>query len=299
MLRRIFPGQSAAATRLRGHDWSWLAPPASWPVNVRTAISLCLTSVQPMVVCWRDVPFANDAWGQELDPQLGMPAELEGVVTPLFADRVWIEAAPARLRDGVLASPLFDDAGELAGIVIVRDVAARLAHRLREPLGPVLMTIDVLKRRAPSPEVDVLDEQVRRLAGVVSEVAPPRAAARTAPGRSRRILIVEDDDATARALATALEDLGHTVALAHDGPVALVVARELQPELVLLDIGLPVLNGWDLAARLREVAQPRMIAVTGFDGAEAVQRSGEAGIRAHLVKPVDLDQLVRAMDDAD
>lgn len=128
------------------------------------------------------------------------------------------------------------------------------------------------------------------------------AAATTtvAPASRRRLLLVEDNDDSARALKSALEQLGYVVALAHDGPVALNVARSFEPDVVLMDIGLPVMDGWELAKRLREVRGPAhdtpVVAVTAFDRDVDKQRSSEAGFVEHLVKPIDLAKLQQVVE---
>jgi CheY-like chemotaxis protein len=115
----------------------------------------------------------------------------------------------------------------------------------------------------------------------------------------KRILVVEDNDDTARSLKTALELIGYEVAIAHDGPVALTVARAFQPDAALLDIGLPVMDGYELARRLRALATERtlpVVAVTAYGAESYRQKSAEAGFSEHLVKPADLAQLERVLD---
>jgi signal transduction histidine kinase/ActR/RegA family two-component response regulator len=130
------------------------------------------------------------------------------------------------------------------------------------------------------------------MAQAVAPIAQPSSAA----GRTR-LLIVEDNDDTARALRAALEQLGYAVALAHDGPVALNVARAFEPDIVLLDIGLPVMDGWELARRLRERSRElHFIAVTARDGEGDVQRSVDSGFIDHLVKPIDLGRLQQLVE---
>jgi CheY-like chemotaxis protein len=113
-----------------------------------------------------------------------------------------------------------------------------------------------------------------------------------APGR--RILLVDDNEDAVDLLSEFLESLGHVTRIAYDGPSGLRLAEEFQPDLALLDIGLPVMDGYELARRLRvmpRVSQVQLIAVTGY-GQEADRiRSREAGFDAHLVKPVQLAQL--------
>jgi DNA-binding response OmpR family regulator len=110
--------------------------------------------------------------------------------------------------------------------------------------------------------------------------------------RPTRILIVEDNDDTAHVLRWGLEQLGYEVEIAHNGPLALALARSFSPDVALLDIGLPVMDGWVLAKRLRaQCAGLHVVAVTAY-GAEADRlKSSEAGFSEHLVKPVDIDSI--------
>jgi signal transduction histidine kinase len=116
----------------------------------------------------------------------------------------------------------------------------------------------------------------------------------------KRVLLVEDNHDTAVALQKALESLGYLVAIAHNGPVALTVARSFQPDVALLDIGLPVMDGWELARRLRDLKvatrQLHFIAVTARDQDSDKQRSADAGFADHLVKPIDLVKLERVVE---
>jgi signal transduction histidine kinase/ActR/RegA family two-component response regulator len=122
----------------------------------------------------------------------------------------------------------------------------------------------------------------------------------TAPASRRKLLLVEDNDDTARSLKNALEQLGYVVALAHNGPVALNVARTFDPDVVLMDIGLPVMDGWELAKRLRELRgathNAPVVAVTAYDRDVDRQRSTEAGFAEHLVKPIDLGKLQEVVE---
>jgi len=83
---------------------------------------------------------------------------------------------------------------------------------------------------------------------------------------------------------------GHDVSIAHDGPSALEIARQFQPHVVLLDIGLPSMNGWQVGAALLELPATRtafLLAISGFGTRDDVAHSLEAGLHGHLVKPVD------------
>jgi CheY-like chemotaxis protein len=133
-----------------------------------------------------------------------------------------------------------------------------------------------------------------------SEVAkPPKVTIAGFPNR-RRVLVVDDNEDAAEMLAGALVQLGYDVAVAHDGPSALERSRQFDPDVALLDIGLPVIDGYEVAEQLRLQAEGGrniwLIAVTGY-GQEADRvRSDRAGFERHLVKPIDLQQLAVVLD---
>ena len=107
---------------------------------------------------------------------------------------------------------------------------------------------------------------------------------------SRRVLVVDDNGAAAESLRTLLEGRGHTVATANDGVTALKVADKFGPEVVVLDIGLPNLDGYEVARRIRAMpggADKLLLAVTGWGQDEDKQLAREAGFDRHLTKPVD------------
>jgi signal transduction histidine kinase/ActR/RegA family two-component response regulator len=109
-----------------------------------------------------------------------------------------------------------------------------------------------------------------------------------------RVLVVDDNVDAAEMLAEALRIQGHQVGVAHDGPAALALVEEFQPDLALLDIGLPVMDGFDLAQRLKRrlsAHPPKFIAVTGYGQPSDRVRSQQAGFDEHLVKPIDLARL--------
>ncbi|HEX8202371.1 MAG TPA: response regulator, partial [Isosphaeraceae bacterium] len=98
----------------------------------------------------------------------------------------------------------------------------------------------------------------------------------------------------ARILAKLLQVFGHRVFLAHDGPSGLAAARAHQPDVVLLDIGLPGMDGYEVARRLRaspEFADTLLVALTGWGQEDDRRRSRAAGFDHHLVKPVDPENL--------
>jgi CheY-like chemotaxis protein len=116
-----------------------------------------------------------------------------------------------------------------------------------------------------------------------------------APEGSRRILVAEDNKTTAESAAKLLALLGHEVLVAHNGPQAIALALSWRPEFILLDIGLPAIDGYAVAAHLRheEVCQDTIIiAVTGYGQEDDRRRSHEAGIDHHLLKPVSSEVLL-------
>ncbi len=116
----------------------------------------------------------------------------------------------------------------------------------------------------------------------------------TAPLRSLRIMVVDDNVDAAESLAMMLELDGHSVIRAHDARAAIALARNERPNVMLLDIGLPDIDGYELARRLRalpEVDAARLIAVTGYGQAEDRRRAQDAGFDDYLVKPVEFESL--------
>ena len=100
-------------------------------------------------------------------------------------------------------------------------------------------------------------------------------------------------------LSEALTESGYLVRTAHDGPSALLAAAEFRPEIALLDIGLPVMDGYELCRRMRETYPTdslRLVALTGYGQASDKARSRDAGFDSHLVKPVDLQELQRVLE---
>jgi PAS domain S-box-containing protein len=115
--------------------------------------------------------------------------------------------------------------------------------------------------------------------------------------REQRVLIVDDNIDAAVSLQLLLGSLGHATAVAHNGEDALTLSRKFKPDVVLLDIGLPDIDGYEVARRLRSIKgneHLRIVAVTGWGG-DAKQKALEAGFDLHLVKPVDSMMLEQAL----
>jgi CheY-like chemotaxis protein len=117
--------------------------------------------------------------------------------------------------------------------------------------------------------------------------------------RRLSVLVVEDHPDVATSTVQILRLAGHDVRLAVDGVAALAIARDADPDVVLLDIGLPGMNGYELALRLAGLRdrKPYLIAVSGYSGEADRRRSAAAGIDLHLAKPADPERLLRILHD--
>ena len=112
--------------------------------------------------------------------------------------------------------------------------------------------------------------------------------------KSHRVLIVEDNLDTAESLTMLLASSGNDVRVAHDGPTAVAAALAYQPDVVLLDIGLPGCSGYEVAKQMREqpiLKNVMLVAMTGYGQESDLFRSHSAGFDHHLVKPVDFAQV--------
>jgi signal transduction histidine kinase/DNA-binding response OmpR family regulator len=219
--------------------------------------------------------------------------------------RVWLAAAREgeqavfRVRDNGVGIP----SDMLAGIFELFTQVDRSLDRSQGGLGIGLTLVKRLVElhggtvKAFSAGADQGSEFVVRLPALV--VPPPDPAFNTGGSTSiqapaRRVLVVDDHMDAAKSLAMLLRLHGHEVRLAHHGRTALEVAADFRPEVVFLDIGLPEMDGYEVARRLRQDMGLKDIAIaalTGYGQDEDRRRSLSAGIDVHLVKPVNLETL--------
>ncbi|HYE80308.1 MAG TPA: ATP-binding protein, partial [bacterium] len=146
----------------------------------------------------------------------------------------------------------------------------------------------------------VLEECPPTADGAVDGAVHDGQQRRTGP--SRRILVVDDNRDLAMSLAILLRIAGHEVRVAHDGPAAVAAAAEFEPAVILLDIGLPKMNGYETARAIRQEpwgSRVRLVAVTGWGQEEDRRKSAEAGFDHHLVKPVEPALLQSLLDSLD
>jgi PAS domain S-box-containing protein len=123
----------------------------------------------------------------------------------------------------------------------------------------------------------------------------PSAIPPTAPSNRRQVLLVDDNDDARTLLADVLVRFGHSVKAAADGPAALAMLEVFKPDVAILDIGLPGMDGYELATRIRNMAghkQLRLLALTGYGQPKDATHSKDAGFDVHLVKPINIDRLL-------
>jgi CheY-like chemotaxis protein len=209
-----------------------------------------------------------------------------------------------------------------------------VAHELRNRLAPLCAELAVIRRESRDAETvaercAVMDRQVKQLARLVDDLLDVRdrnhaellqeaggievtavaqlvsestqspeeqvaAAIGTRPPTSFRILLVDDNRELALSLARFIHVLGHDIRVAFDGPEAMQVADEYRPDVMLVDIGLPKVSGYEIAREIRSKpwgGKMTLVAMTGWGRGTDRQRSNEAGFDRHLTKPVEPDEL--------
>jgi len=225
--------------------------------------------------------------------------------------RVWVTAA----REGQsIVIRVRDDGGGITAELLpkVFDLFVQGAQSVARPEGGLGLGLALVKSfvglhggtvSAASEGPGRGSEFVVRLPGMStselpvawSETPPPQ------PSPGKRILVVDDNEDAGEMLAELLRTLGHEVQVAPDGPTALRSLRTFPAEIAILDLGLPVMDGFELARQVQvqqEGKRPRLIAVTGYGRDRDIAASRAAGFDVHLVKPVDIDALVKALEPA-
>jgi signal transduction histidine kinase/CheY-like chemotaxis protein len=276
-------------------------------VDLATVVARAVETAQPTI----------DAQGQELHvsmPEEPIPLEADLVrLAQVFcnllvnaakytnkAGRIWLMAersggeAVIRVRDsGIGIAPEL-----LPRIFDLFIQADRSLARTQGGLGLGLTLVRRLVQMhggsvtATSPGVGQGSEFMVRLPAL-AEGVPEESAGAEEPVRAaevrRRVLVVDDNVDAAESTAVLLRFSGHEIAVAHDGHAALQAVRDFRPEIVLLDIGLPGMSGYDVARALRALPECRgmvLAAVTGYGQEEDRRRSREAGFDYHLTKPL-------------
>jgi CheY-like chemotaxis protein len=203
------------------------------------------------------------------------------------AERPLVEEAGVR---GLQSTPLYAGDGALIGIV-----SSQYAEP-RPPREADLWFLDSLLEHAARFverlwREDDLQERERRSEALLERFMP--AARAPAAKANRRVLVVDDNEDAANMLGELLEDAGHEVRTAYSGMEALRAAHTFLPDVVLLDIGLPDMDGYDVARRLRasRAGGAKIAALTGWAQPHSADESEAAGIDVHLVKPASLQAI--------
>jgi PAS domain S-box-containing protein len=279
------------------------------PVDLAETVRRCLDALASSGQTGRHhVDVATDPVWTE-----GDPSRLEQIVMNLLSNA--IKYTPA---GGVIAIGLIGD-GRTARLRVTdtgMGIPAHLLERIFDLFFQGERTLDraegglgiglTLVRRlvelhggrimASSPGVGHGSTFVIELPQIPAPAAAPEAPAAAPPAEGRRILIVEDNADSREMLRVLLELAGHEVHEAEDGPGGLAALERVRPDVALIDLGLPGLDGYELARRARQAGTTaRLVALTGYGLPDDRQRSRQAGFDAHLVKPVDRDQLAMAI----
>jgi PAS domain S-box-containing protein len=282
------------------------------PIELTTVVHQAIETVRPLYVRMnQELTVALPTHTTHLDAD---PARLAQVVGNLlnnackFTDRgghVWLtveqegEQAVIRVRDNGIGIA----ADSLPGVFDMFAQVDTSLERSRDGLGIGLTLVRTLVEmhggtvEVHSDGLGCGSEFVVRLP-VLTEAPTPLSPARVSEPRptvGRRILIVDDNEDGADSLALLLRLAGHETHKARDGFEAIEAVPRLQPDVVLLDIGLPRLNGYEVCRRIRSEPWGKdvvLVAVTGWGGPDDRRRSSDAGFDAHMVKPVDHDVLM-------
>jgi PAS domain S-box-containing protein len=287
------------------------------PVEVAAVVAQAVETAQPML----------DARGQELVLSLppeplrleADPARLAQVVGNLLHNaakfserpgRVWLSAQ--REGDEIVLRVRDEGTGIRADLLPhIFDLFIQGDHSLERSRGGLGIGLTVVRRLVElhGGRITAHSEGPDKGSEFVLRLPASREPAGRGPGAegqgtaltavARRVLVVDDNVDAAESMAMLLRLAGHDVRVAYNGPEALAVAEGSHPEVVLLDIGLPGMSGYDVAQQWRQQPAFRdtvLIAVTGYGQEDDRRRSHEAGFDYHLTKPVDADGLRRVLE---
>ncbi len=289
------------------------------PVDLREMAERALEAVRPLVAAQKHE--VSVKFSQSPVPVLGDPVRLTQVVSNLLSNAAKYTDPGGRIQ--VILARTGSNGGAEALIEVVdngRGIDAATLVRLFEPATHA--------ERVSRGSIDGLGIGLLVVRGLVemhggrvaahsegighgsrftvhlplhtsSEIQSPAATppAQRAPGNGSgalKILVVDDNEDSAESMSMLLQCDGHDIDTAYSGETALRLARELRPDVVLLDIGMPGMLGYEVARRLRtlrESSSALLIAVTGYGRESDVAQARDAGFDHHLVKPVDFDKL--------
>ncbi|HEY6147501.1 MAG TPA: ATP-binding protein, partial [Thermoanaerobaculia bacterium] len=218
----------------------------------------------------------SDAVLRVRDEGLGIPAELLPKVFDPFVQGQWaLDPSYDRSRRGLGL-----------GLTLVRSIVELHGGSVEAASGG----------RGQGSEFTI---RLPLLAAAAESPAAPLEAAGPALPRPKRILVVDDSVDSVRGMAMLLGISGHDIRTCHDGESALASAADFQPDVILLDLGLPGIDGYEVARRIRAAGNfdgARLYALTGYGQAEDRRKTREAGFDRHLVKPIRPDELLELIE---
>ena len=280
------------------------------PVDLTTIVHGAIIPVQALIAAQHhELTLSLEPLWLEADA-----VRLEQVITNLLQNAAKYTPAGGHIRvvtraDNTGVEIRVEDDGigidpqEIPRLFGLFEQADKSLARSRGGLGIGLTIVNELVRlhggsvRAASPGAGLGSTFTVSLPGRIERprpVAPPPAVREGA--RRHRVLVVDDNEEVASMLEILLAARGHEVTVAHDGPSAIDAVARQPPDLVLLDIGLPGMSGYEVATRLREAGHKiRIIALSGYGQPDDVSRALAAGCDAHLTKPIDVDTLDRVL----
>jgi signal transduction histidine kinase len=296
------------------------------PVDLADVVAVARESVQPLL----------DAVGQRLEldlPPVALPLDadphrLAQVFANLlsnaskFSDegglvRLSAEVEGNLVRVRVRDSGIGLDAAQLSGVFELfaqvdnslerarggLGIGLTLARRLVELHGGEIVVVSPGLGQGSEFSVSLPMRAADVATGQPVPLEPAEPATAAAAPRSLRVMVVDDNHDSADMLALSLRLMGHEVRAFYDPLEVVDAARAFHPDLAFMDVGMPVLNGFDLAGRLRaqpwpDPGQPRLVALTGWGQEDDRRRSEQAGFDEHLVKPAELETIERVCREA-
>jgi CheY-like chemotaxis protein/two-component sensor histidine kinase len=282
------------------------------PIMLKSALLQAVDSVRPLVESERHT--LSVSFPEEPVVVLADAVRLTQVFTNLLTNAAKYTNPGGRIevsvsREGGTVSVHIRDSGigiEKEMLSRVFDLFMQAPRALDRAKGGLGIGLTLVRRlialhggsiEAKSEGVGKGSEFIVRLPVTDQRLQGTQATSPAARPDSRRVLVVEDNSDAAEMLAETLRLSGFTVRVASDGEAGLAAALEFTPEVVLVDIGLPKMDGYAVAGELRmRLPDAKVVALSGYGGEEYRSRGHGAGFDAYLVKPIELDSLLAVLD---
>lgn len=283
------------------------------PVNIAQVIAQAIETVEPLLR-EKGLRLSSTTSSYELYVEGDLPRLIQCVVNVLgnaikYSDPAGEIRIQTRAESELAAIEVSDNGAGIAPELLPRmfDLFVQGDRTLDRAEGGLGIGLSVVKRLIEMHKGDVVAASAGIGLGATFQIRLPRIdrprlqapEGRKTEAARKRILVVDDNADAAQSLAMLLSLQGHETRVALSGHEALAAAQAFRPEVALLDLGLPQMDGYELAARLRampQIGDVRLVALTGYGRSEDRQRTQAAGFDDHLVKPVDLAALARTLE---